>query len=745
MLDNRTQHIEGLYAGSSDFKRSVIAFCKTSAANTGVNSFSSGRLGLHRYNGLNGLVYADISIECAYSKAQGINFTIISNKYNSNKTTDFLASSQGIRPCIFTYEGIVYGGVEVYFGNAALESGWFDGTTNFDIFCLNYCGYSANGINSPDIIINEEIYNSINFDVPVSTRSNLFINGKTILDSENYSSYASTYSAGEGISLSGTTFSNSGVRSVTTGTTNGTITVDTNGTAINVAVKGLQDGAYYPYNNFYNEYYGRKWYQLSMINSGADRGSIFYKIADLGRTSGYGIYEAIKIIGYMYHHKGNWGQSQTVIIPFQAIVDVSNDIATLYSTRQCSTNWLRLVKVDTRLYELQASCDMAHCDFDIFYQVSNSGSNNCTIYEGQNLVAGTTTGTVLSITNSENWGNYAYKTDQLTTPRTISLTGDVTGSASFDGSANISIAAVVGDNSHNHTVMPSHYMGNTSGVYVYTEGNNTHMCWRTGTSSAYKYFSMNSDGNFYINGCVALHSSNYTTYCAPASHTHSYVPLSGGTMTGTLNFANNVGISGLMAGGSDGWSLCGTGVDDAGVLALTITDNASTDYFDIIFDDWNEDPVRAIRFGGTRIDSYVPLYGAVWNDYAEYRSGEITEPGRVIHECPDGIMRMSTKRLEPACEIISDTFGFAIGETDKCKTPIAATGRVLAYVDSNRYDFNLGDAVCSGANGTVSKMTREEIMMYPERIIGTVSEIPEYETWGTGNVKVNGRIWIRIK
>lgn len=139
------------------------------------------------------------------------------------------------------------------------------------------------------------------------------------------------------------------------------------------------------------------------------------------------------------------------------------------------------------------------------------------------------------------------------------------------------------------------------------------------------------------------------------------------------------------------------------------------------------------------------VYGAVWNDYAEYRSGEITEPGRVVHECPDGIMRMSTKRLEPACEIISDTFGFAIGETDECKTPIAAAGRVLAYVDSNRYDFNLGDAVCSGVNGTVSKMTREEIMMYPERIIGTVSEIPEYETWGTGNVKVNGRIWIRIK
>ena len=69
-------------------------------------------------------------------------------------------------------------------------------------------------------------------------------------------------------------------------------------------------------------------------------------------------------------------------------------------------------------------------------------------------------------------------------------------------------------------------------------------------------------------------------------------------------------------------------------------------------------------------------------------------------------MKLTTERLMPACEIVSDTFGFAIGETDECKTPIAATGRVLAYTYEDRYSFELGDAVCSGPNGTVSKMTR---------------------------------------
>ena len=53
-----------------------------------------------------------------------------------------------------------------------------------------------------------------------------------------------TYSAGTGISLSGTTFSNSGVRSVATGSTNGTISVNTNGTSAEVAVKGLAALAY---------------------------------------------------------------------------------------------------------------------------------------------------------------------------------------------------------------------------------------------------------------------------------------------------------------------------------------------------------------------------------------------------------------------------------------------------------------------------------------------------------------------
>lgn len=140
------------------------------------------------------------------------------------------------------------------------------------------------------------------------------------------------------------------------------------------------------------------------------------------------------------------------------------------------------------------------------------------------------------------------------------------------------------------------------------------------------------------------------------------------------------------------------------------------------------------------------VYGAVWNDYAEYRqTKKHIQPGYCVIETGKGDLIKSSERLQPGANIVSDTFGFAIGETEQTKTPIAVSGRVLAYPYEDRDSYQAGDPVCSGPNGTISKMTREEVREYPDRIIGTVSEIPNYEVWGTGNVKVNNRIWIKVK
>jgi hypothetical protein len=110
----------------------------------------------------------------------------------------------------------------------------------------------------------------------------------------------------------------------------------------------------------------------------------------------------------------------------------------------------------------------------------------------------------------------------------------------------------------------------------------------------------------------------------------------------------------------------------------------------------------------------------------------------------DGKVYKTNEKLQACDGIVSDTFGFSIGETEGCRTPIAVAGRVLAYCEGDRNDYHAGDTVCASANGKICKMTREEIREYPDRIVGVVSEIPQYEVWDNG-IEVKGRIWVKVK
>lgn len=61
----------------------------------------------------------------------------------------------------------------------------------------------------------------------------------------------------------------------------------------------------------------------------------------------------------------------------------------------------------------------------------------------------------VGLTNVDNTADSTknvFSATKLTTARTISLTGDATGSASFDGSANASITVTIQDDSHAHTI-----------------------------------------------------------------------------------------------------------------------------------------------------------------------------------------------------------------------------------------------------------------------------------------------------
>lgn len=186
----------------------------------------------------------------------------------------------------------------------------------------------------------------------------------------------------------------------------------------------------------------------------------------------------------------------------------------------------------------------------------------------------------------------------------------------------------------------------------------------------------------------------------------AFLPLTGGTITGPTSFTNTTAATSTTTG------------------AVTISGGL-----------------------GVAGDIYCnSVNGSIANDYAEYRSSTMEiQPGKVVYCDDNGLLKTTVQRLQRFEGVVSDTFGFSIGKDDKNQTPLAVSGRVLVYTDSDKENFHNGDVVCAAPNGVVSRMTREEIVKYPDRIVGIVSEIPEYEYWGFNNIKVNNRIWIRVK
>lgn len=214
-----------------------------------------------------------------------------------------------------------------------------------------------------------------------------------------------------------------------------------------------------------------------------------------------------------------------------------------------------------------------------------------------------------------------------------------------------------------------------------------------------------------------------------------YLPLSGGAITGDITSANGKGLK--VSGSGDVIAVNATSGSN------TVALKASTGATGLWDPNVNSDGAWIIYSAGGKAYTDMALYGAVWNDYAEFRNCSDGKAGRCVIENGDDTMSLSTKRLQYG-GIISDTFGFVIGDQKNGK-PIAVSGRVLAYTDKDKKNFKPGDAVCSGPNGSVSKMTRKEIKEYPEKILGVVSSIPTYEFWGPKQIPVDGRIWVKVR
>lgn len=334
--------------------------------------------------------------------------------------------------------------------------------------------------------------------------------------------------------------------------------------------------------------------------------------------------------------------------------------------------------------------------------------------DGSSLPIGGAAGQVL-VKNSSEDGDASWATDisgnaatatKLATARTISLTGDVTGSGAFDGSDNLSITAIVADDSHNH-------------------------------SSA-----------------GAINTINPASQSIVSRITY----ISGGFNLGTGN--NQIQLDG-MTGNPNHISAPTAGCYNNGTygnVQVVRFGWPSTNYWTELYMSPNYDGFwHSSVKNGTR-SSWKRIWmqgdavtGAVWNDYAECRESDCEEFGYVLMETGDDSLTKTTERLSHFAGVSSDTWGFSQGETDKAKTPIAVAGRVLVYPYQDRNNYKPGDCVCAAPGGTVDIMTREEVREWPDRIVGTVSCVPDYEEWGGGEgadrdpVKVNGRIWIKVR
>lgn len=355
----------------------------------------------------------------------------------------------------------------------------------------------------------------------------------------------------------------------------------------------------------------------------------------------------------------------------------------------------------------------------------------------------TMTGDLTAPTFHGNLKGNADTATKFASAQSITLTGDVTGTASSQ--AGWSITTTLSDSGvTNGTYGPTEDVNGSNGatisipqITVDAKGRVTSIVNRT-------YTSVNTDTNTTYSAGTGLSLSgttfNHSNTITAGSVGTAQSPSHGGTFKipkitydaqGHITGATTVNIT-LPADNNTDTNVT-TAAQTSSKIYVTGTPSTGT-------------VTGTLQYNENVYISGNVMYGACWNDYAEYRISDCQEPGRVICENGDDTLSLTTERLQPAGNVISDTFGFVIGETEQAKTPVAVSGRVLAYPYESREEFkkNIGRPVCSGPNGTVSIMTDKEYRDKGYCAIGTISAVPDYEEWGAGKVKVNGRVWIKV-
>lgn len=176
--------------------------------------------------------------------------------------------------------------------------------------------------------------------------------------------------------------------------------------------------------NFYNEFTGNQWYHLYIDNSDTT-GSTWYKVCSVKFTGEeVPAWVARKINGYLYDSKSNWQSNSTEIIPFQIVINLSNDTATIYSTVMWNSSKLRVLRIGTRNYEIQFSTGSNYLDSNIYYTLEGNNTYVTCYTKLEQATSGSTYITSCSQLNS--YGNNSYHSTSSDTATTANKLGSST-------------------------------------------------------------------------------------------------------------------------------------------------------------------------------------------------------------------------------------------------------------------------------------------------------------------------------
>ena len=350
------EDIESLKSGKLDANGTALKATSDASGNNIVNTYIKGL-------SVNGKVIT-------YTKGNGDTGTITTQDTTYEAATSSTLGLVKVGSNITNTSGVI----SLTKANVTSALGYTPPTT--DTTYSSFVGASASADGSTGLV-----------PTPIAGKQGSFLRG----DGTWATPLNTTYTGSDGISLSGTNFTNSGVRSIASGTTANTLSVNTGGTTKTITI-----------NNVANATNATNATKATQDSVGQQINTTYIK----------GLSVSGKTITYT---KGD---------------DTKGSITTQDTT-----------------YSAGTGLSLSGTTF------TNSGVRSIKAGTTANQLSIDTNGTTSTITiNNVANATTASSANALSTARTITLGGDLNGSVSFDGSENVTLTATVADDSHNHTI-----------------------------------------------------------------------------------------------------------------------------------------------------------------------------------------------------------------------------------------------------------------------------------------------------